>query len=171
MFSGIYKKGNISFYEVKGIIEQLLFDLGIKNIAFKNTKEGGIGASLYIKDTYLGEIEVLDSNLIDFELNFNTILKHVNYNKEYKAFAKNPPIIEDLTLVLEENIKTEDVQNEIIKQSELIVDVFLKDTYKNSRTFHITYQSQKNNLTKDDVLKIKEIIISSVEKKFKASVK
>ncbi len=170
MFSGIYKKDDVSFYEVKGTIEQLLSDLGINNISFKNTKDGGIGASLYLKDESLGQIEVLDSNLIDFELNFKIILKHASINREYVKFAKYPPIVEDLTLVLEQEVKTEDVINEIKKQDKIIVDVYLKDTYEQSRTFHITYQSQENNLTKEDILTIRTQIIKAVEKHFNAKI-
>ncbi len=170
MLSGVIKKDKINFYEVKGILEQLMADLGIKNLSFKNTKEGGIGSSLYIGKDYLGDIEVLDTNLIDFELNFKIILKNVNYNKEYKPFAKYPPIVEDLTLVLEENIKTENVINNIKKQNPLVADVYLKDTYKDSKTFHITYQNPESNLTKEEVSKIRELIISSVEKNFNAKI-
>ncbi|HYM64897.1 MAG TPA: phenylalanine--tRNA ligase subunit beta [Candidatus Sulfotelmatobacter sp.] len=170
MFSGVIKKDNANFYEVKGILEQVLYDLSIKNLSFKNSKSGGMGSSLYIEKDYLGEIEVLDTNLIDFELDFRVILKYSNYNKEYKPFFKYPPIVEDITLILEENTKTENIINDIKKQSLLIVDVVLKDVYKNSKTFHITYQNPDSNLTKDEVSKIRDSIISSLQKNFRAKI-
>lgn len=80
-FAGIVKKDKVSFYEVKGIIEQLCQDLGIKKITFKQSEKSGNGASAYIEDEYLGEIEILDSNLIDFELNFEVLIKHATLKK------------------------------------------------------------------------------------------
>lgn len=171
MLSGIVKKKNVNFYEVKGTIEQLFQDLGIKNIIFKKSNKAGIGASLYINKDYLGEIEVLDTNIIDFELSFQTILKHVTLKKEYKAFAKFPPIIEDLSIVTEPDIKTTDLIESIKSHSNLIVDVSLKDTYLSTRTFRIIYQDPEKNLTNEDVSKVRSKIISSLQKDFKATIR
>lgn len=169
-FAGIIKKEDVNFYEIKGLLEQLFKDLGIKDFSFKSAKNGGIGASLYLDKDYLGEIEMLDNNLIDFELDFKIILKHVRLSREYKPFAKYPPIVEDITITVEDNIKTQDIINEIKKQNILISEVSLKDTYKNSRTFHITYLNPESNLTKEEVSKIRETIISSLEKNFKVKI-
>nr|MBI5455380.1 phenylalanine--tRNA ligase subunit beta [Candidatus Levybacteria bacterium] len=169
--SGIIKKRHANFYEAKGIIEQLLFDIGIKNLIFKTSKKNAIGASLFIENTYLGEIEVLDTDLIDFELNFEIILNHATAKKEYKSFAKYPPIIEDLSVIVGNEVNTEALIEAIKSQSNLITDVSLNDTYLASRTFRIVYQDEEKNLTKDDVSKIRTQIISSLEKNFKAQIK
>lgn len=171
MLSGVLKKKNANFYEVKGVVEQLLQDLGIKNVLFKKSEKAGIGASLYINKNYLGEIEVLDTNIIDFELNFQEILKHATLKKEYKPFAKFPPIIEDLSVVTEPDIKTTDLIENIKSQSNLVVDVSLKDTYLSTRTFRIIYQDPEKNLTNEDVSKIRNKIISSLEKDFQAKIR
>lgn len=168
--SGVLEKPNSNFYEVKGIIEQLLSDLGIKNVNFKSSKKG-IGSSVYIDKDYVGEIEVLDTNLIDFELNFENILKYANLNKEFKPYAKFPPIVEDLSVVVDNNISTEQLLQIIKSQSILIVDVSLKDSYKNSRTFHIIYQDFEKNLTNDEVKNVREKIVSALKKDFDASIK
>lgn len=169
--SGIIKKNNASFYEIKGIIEQLLFDLGIKNLIFKTSQKNTIGASLFIENSYLGEVEVLDSNLIDFELDFKTILNHATQKKEYKSFAKYPPVIEDISLIVDNNVSTENLIKTIKSQSNLIIDVSLNDSYLASRTFRIIYQDEEKNLTKEDVSKIRTKIISSLEREFKAQIK
>ncbi len=47
-------------------------------------------SSLFIEKTYLGEIEVLDSNLIDFEINFETIAEALEKAKPfYSPFLVN----------------------------------------------------------------------------------
>ncbi|MCL5435279.1 MAG: phenylalanine--tRNA ligase subunit beta [Patescibacteria group bacterium] len=169
--AGVIKKTNASFYEVKGLIEQLLTDLGIRNLAFKNSQKGGLGASIYVEKEYLGEIEVLDDSLIDFEINFETVLKFANLKKEYKPLNKYPPLIEDISVVVDSDIKTEVLIAEIKKQSELITDVTLADKFGDSRTFHIVYQHPDKNLTNEDVAKIRKQIITSLKENFKASIK
>lgn len=171
MLSGIVKKKNASFYEVKGIIEQLLLDLGIKNVLFKKSEKAGIGSSVYLDKEYLGEVEVLDTNIVDFEINFELLLKYATAKKEYKPFAKFPPIIEDLSVVTAPNIITKDLTENIRSHSNLIVDVSLKDTYLSTRTFRIIYQDPEKNLTNEDVSKIRNKIISSLEKDFQAKIK
>ncbi|MCL6096456.1 MAG: phenylalanine--tRNA ligase subunit beta [Patescibacteria group bacterium] len=169
--AGVIKKTNASFYEIKGLIEQLLSDLGIRNPAFKSSQKGGLGSSIYIEKEYLGEIEVLDSNLIDFEINFETVLKFANLKKEYKPLSKYPQVTEDISVVVDDGIETEGLIAQIKKQSELISDVTLADKFKDSRTFHIVYQHPDRNLTNEDVAKIRKQIITSLKESFKASIK
>lgn len=171
MLAGVTKKTNVSFYEIKGLIEQLLADLGISNLVFKNSQKGGLGASIYIDKEYLGEIEVLDSFLIDFEINFNAILEHANLKKEYKPLNKYPFLTEDITVVIDDDVKTQDIITEIEKQSELISAVTFVDKFKNSRTFHIVYQHQDKNLTSEDVTEIRKNITSALKTSFKATIK
>ncbi|MEK7551573.1 MAG: phenylalanine--tRNA ligase subunit beta [Patescibacteria group bacterium] len=169
MLSGIISKKHASFYEVKGVIEQILGDAGIRNLVFKKSNKSSLGASIYIDKDYLGEIEVLDTNIVDFELNFDTILNHASNTKIFKPFAKFPPVIEDLSVIC--TFQTQDVINEIKNQSEKIVDVTLRDTYKDSRTFHIIYQDFEKNLTKEEVSKIRENVVKHLEKVFNATIK
>jgi phenylalanyl-tRNA synthetase beta chain len=169
--AGVIKKDKVSFYEIKGLIEQLCFDLGIKNLSIKQSEKAGNGASVYLDKEYLGEIEILDAQLIDFELNFALLLESASLKKEYKPLNKFPPIIEDLSVIVDVNIKTADIVKNIQSQSDLITDVSLKDSYKNSRTFHINYQDPQKNLTNQEVSKIREQIITSLKKEFKASVR
>lgn len=171
MLAGVIKKQNTSFYEVKGLLEELLTDLGIKNITFKNSEKGGLGASLYLNKEYLGEIEVLDNNLVDFEINFDLVRKFANVKKEYKALGKYPPVIEDISIVVNSEIKTESIIVLIQQQSDLITDVSLKDTFEDSRTFRIVYQDPEKNLTKEDIAPVRKNITASLKETFKAAIK
>ena len=119
----------------------------------------------------MGEIEILDAHLIDFELNFALLLKNASLKKEYQPLHKFPPIVEDLSIVVNADIKTEDIVSKIQSQSDLVSEVSLKDAYKNSRTFHINYQDPQKNLTNQEVSKIREKIIASLKKEFQASVR
>jgi phenylalanyl-tRNA synthetase beta chain len=169
--AGLIKKQKVNFFEVKGIVDQLLNDLGIKNANFKQSEKGGLGAAVFIGKEYLGEIEVLENNLVDFELNFQTILKHVSLKKKFKTFSKYPPILEDLAIIVDLDVPTSDILESIKNQSLLISDVYLLDQYDESRTFHITYLSEEKNLTASEVKEVREQIITNLQKTFNAKVK
>ncbi|MDP2638289.1 MAG: phenylalanine--tRNA ligase subunit beta [Candidatus Levybacteria bacterium] len=168
MLSGIIKKQKISFYETKGIVEQLLNDVGIKNISFEKTDNGGLEISVKIGSELLGNIEVLDENISDFELNFETIEKHANLTKIYKEIPKYPPVIEDVSLEVNPDITYENICSAIKNQSELISEISLIDTYQNTKTFRIKYQDYKKTLTNEEVSKIREKVLRSLKDKFNA---
>jgi phenylalanyl-tRNA synthetase beta subunit len=60
---------------------------------------------------------------------------------------------------------------DIKKADSLISDVTLLDSYQDTRTFHITYQSKTGNLTAEDIKPIREKILKMLSKKYQASLK
>lgn len=167
--SGIVKERHLNFFAVKGLIEGICEDLGIKNLVFKKSQKGGTGASIYLEKNYLGEIEVLNENIVDFELNLEIILEHANLKKIFVPFAKFPPITQDISLIT--TGETQEIINEIKSINKLIVDVTLLDTFENSRTFHIVFQDYEKNLTKEEVGEIRVKILEMLKSKFDAQIK
>ncbi len=160
-----------TFANAKGIVEQLLHELGIHNAIYRDSELGGIGASVYIGKESIGTIEVMESRLVTAELNFEKLLMHVTLKKVYKPLSKYPAITEDVSFLLPEEVKTGDVIEDIRLTDKLIVNIELLDVFENSRTFHVVYQDPERNLTTEDVSGIHKKIISSVEKKFKGKAK
>lgn len=171
MLAGIIKKPTISFFEVKGVIDQLFADFGVTSYSFKRKTTGGDGADIVIDGKRVGEIEILDDDIIDFELNFDALIAKASLSKVFTPLPKYPPVLEDISLVLEEDVQTGDVIDEIKKQSSLVHQVSLLDQYKDTRTFHIVYQHKEKNLTTDEVGEIRTKIIGNLEKKFSAKLK
>ncbi|RJQ37004.1 phenylalanine--tRNA ligase subunit beta [Candidatus Microgenomates bacterium] len=169
MLGGAIKKEKVSFYEIKGVIEQLLNDLGIKNMSFKQ-KDGGTGAQIYINKDFIGEIEILDENIADFELNFQKILNCVNLSKTYTPILKFPPVIEDISMILPKEVMFQEVVNVIKNQSDLIKEVNLFDTYENKKSFRIKYQDPQKTLTNEEVSKVREKVYQALEKELEAKV-
>ena len=60
---------------------------------------------------------------------------------------------------------------EIKKVSKLTVSIELIDSYKNTRTFRITYQSPRKTLTDKEVKKIREKIVRKLRTKFETKLK
>lgn len=169
--SGIMRKPKNSFYEVKGVIEQLLDDVGITNAVFKHLGEEKSGAVIFVNKAELGVIEILDDTTIDFELDLAVLLQNVKQKRTYIPPSKYPPIIEDIALIAPSETLTGDLIEAIAKQSNLIVDVTLLDKYHDTRTFHLVYQSNQKNLTNDDIKPIREKILQVIKEKFGAKLK
>jgi phenylalanyl-tRNA synthetase beta chain len=142
---------NKTYFEVKGLIEKIFEYLGIKDDPTKY-------------------IEILEEGIL-FELNYSEMLTKVNQNKTFVPLPKYPPVVEDLSLILEDNTKISDLINEIRNQSALIVNVSLLDQYENSKTFHIVYQHKDRNLTMDEISKIRVKILENLKKKFHINIK
>lgn len=171
MLAGIMKKPHADFYEARGLIEQVTTDLGITLLRFSPTTRGGVGADINIGRENIGSIEVLDEDLINFELNFEKLIKHASLKKTFMPLAKYPPIIEDLAFTVPEAVQTGDIIETIKKVSELIVTVTLLDKYQTTRTFHITYQDRQKNLTSEDAAKIRKKIQSTLKEKHRVELK
>ncbi len=169
--AGIIKKRDVTFFDGKGILEQLFNDLGIMDVNYKESEKNVTGASIYVKGRYLGELELLDEDIIDFEIDFNLLLSLVSLKKTYKPIGKYPAVFEDLAFTIKENVATSDIISEIKKQSDKIISVELLDQYKNTKTFHIAYQDLEKNLNSEDVKKIREKITTSIKEKFNAALK
>lgn len=182
--AGVVYKPRVTFYEVKGIIEQLLLDLGIKNIRFRQSSKGGRGSDVLIGKDSLGEIEFLENDLINFEFDFATILKNASLKKIYRALKKFPPIVEDVTLIVSKDVTYEEIESFILKENSLITDVSLVGTYENTKkalafknyvyeskiTFRIKYQDAAKNLRNEEVKPIREKLYKALEKEFNAKI-
>jgi phenylalanyl-tRNA synthetase beta chain len=140
-----------SFFEIKGLLEEIFDRLGVKEDPTKF-------------------IQILEEGIF-FELNYSDLLKKMNPNMAFKPLPKYPPIVEDLSIVTDENVKTSDLIYDIRKQSPLIANVSLLDQFKNSRTFHIIYQHKERNLTTGETTIIREKILENLKKKFNAELK
>lgn len=168
--AGAVKQENVFFFEVKGIIEQLFTDLGIKDFKFRKKESGGDGAEISIGKEDLGTIEILEKNIIDFELDFEAILKYATLKKTYKPLAKFPPIIEDLRIEALPDTTYEQIVSIIKGASSLVVSILLLDVYENKRTFRITYQHPSRNLTNEEIAYEREKISSALLKSLKVKI-
>ena len=179
------------FFQVKGIIEALLAELGITHYNFtsyqlKKTFYGKIfhpfrTAEITIGQDSLGIVGEINpiilarfgikGRVVVFDLDFNELVKYATTTKKYTPVPKYPAIIEDLAFVVpEKTLVGEMIQ--LIKSTSLIIQsVELLDSYKDTRTFRITYQSEKKTLSDKEIEKIRKKIIEAISKKFRAKIK
>lgn len=170
MLCGLIKQKGISFFTIKGLIEQLCRDLGV-TVTFEALSQPGLETKVLVDKKEIGNIEVLDETLINFELNFEKLIQRATLKKTYKPLQKYPPIIEDIAFIIDESIPTGTIIETIQKTNTMISEVSLLDRYQDTRTFHIHYQDKEKNLTSEDAVKIREEIVKTLSKDFKASLK
>jgi len=106
-----------------------------------------------------------------FDLDFQELTNLATTAKKYSPIPKYPAIVEDLAFVVPKKTLVGELIEEIKKVSQLINLVELIDSYKNTRTFRISYQSPKKTLTDKEAKKMRKKIIGVVTKKFGAKLK
>ncbi len=166
------------FYQVKGVVEALLQQLGINKLQFKTiTPEPAWleQASVYAQGKLLGQIGYLNPKLCaNFEiknkvtaayLDFDQIANLATKVKKYHPIAKYPPIIEDLSFALNPQTTFAQLKKTIKSTNKLVHQIELVDTYKNNLTLRIFYLDPSKNLTDKKVAQIRKKIITKVMEK------
>jgi phenylalanyl-tRNA synthetase beta chain len=180
-----------SFVKIKGIVESLLEELGIKEIKIKpyqlqktfygkifhpscraeiNFKKNSLGVFGQIKKGLALKFG-LEEKIFIFDLDFTQILKDANEIKKYQAIPKYPPIIEDLSLVVPEKTFVGEIIEVIKNNSPIIKSVEMIDSFENIRTFRVNYQHVRKTLTDKEVEKIRNKIIKDLKDKLKIQLK
>lgn len=173
----------LDFYQLKGLLIELLKQLGIIDFEIIPVTDQSIEpfwqketmALIYHKKDQLGvfgQIKNLRSlfstetfGFLGFDLNLEKMTFLANENKIYLPIPKFPPIIEDLSFVFPERTPVGPIIQLIKAIDRLVNTVELIDLFEETRTFRITYQHPDKNLTDEEVKKIREKIIKLFEKK------
>lgn len=166
--AGVIRGNSATFYDVKGVLEQLFKVLGIEKYSFSKKEDGIEGAICKINGKNVGTIEVEEE--IAFELDLSEILKHAKLNKKYIEPSKFPESIEDVRVVISPHYTFHEIESEIEKIDERVKNVSLLDVYENKKTFRITYLDRTKNLTNEEITKIREKVYKILETKFKATI-
>lgn len=182
---GMY--GNVDYFDLKGLVENILDTLGINNPSFQResnnpTFHPGKTAALYVKKDLvgtLGEIHPDVSENYGVEercyiavLNLDMLINLSNMDKSYKPLPKYPAVTRDLAIIVDEDILVQQIEDIIRKQgSNMIESVVLFDVYKGSQiaegkksvAYSLTYRLDHKTLTDAEVNKVHDKIIRSLE--------
>lgn len=183
-----------SFYELKGVVEALMRELGISDINYKVPKSSQdflgtwnhfwhpqqtislnkIGKNL----GYVGKIHPYLSNSFQIKndlylavLNVELLAQIAKPSKKYTPILVYPAVIEDITIQYPTHTYIALIISEIYRTSSLIRNVNLLDRYNNAVTLRITYQNEKRNITNDEVKSIRLQVLQNLKEKFKARLK
>lgn len=185
--SGINTKVNVDFYYLKGIIENLLDYLGYKN-RYDFTIDANIdelhpyqNANIIVNGKNMGFIgklhpSISKSDIYVAEINLTNLRNFKTGKMKFKEINKYPSIIKDVSFILNNNITSKEIINDIKKNSSRILsEVKVYDEYKldneKSLTFTLTFMNENRTLTEEEVMEVFNKIIDAITKKYKARVK
>ena len=177
------------FYVIKGIVENLLDYLGLKNrysfvISTEENLHPGISADIILDRQKVGfigrvhpklekdEIYVLELS-ID-KLNIKT--KQV----KFKPASKLPSITKDLAFIVDKNVTSEEVEKLIKKSgSRMLTNIEVFDVYtgenvdkdKKSIAYKLTFTDMDKTLTDEEVMNVFNKIIDDVTSKMDAKLR
>lgn len=192
LMSGVYTEGlnkeKITFYHIKGILEELLDSLGfngrytlmVKNLP--NELHPGSSALVNLNGSDIGYIGKVHPNLCKddvyvMELNLDLVEKYHTKSLEYKEISKYPNVVKDLAFIVNDDITNEMLVKEIKKSAgKYLVNIELFDLYKGEKlqdnqkslAYNLTFNDKDNTLTDDVVMPIFNKVIDDITKKFNA---
>jgi len=182
---GMY--GNVDYLDLKGVVENVIDSLGMKNISFKRESENptyhpGKTSNLYVKRELIGVVGEIHPSVLDnyeveqrcyiAELNLDILYKYADLNKKYSALPKFPAVTRDIALIVDEEVLVQDIEDVIVKQGGNILEsTKLFDVYKGKQiaegkksiAYAIVYRREDKTLTDEEVNKVHEKILRSLE--------
>ncbi|GIM28692.1 phenylalanine--tRNA ligase beta subunit [Clostridium polyendosporum] len=190
---GLY--GEVDYLDLKGVVENLFDALGINKCTYKRQNENatyhpGKTAEVFVgKDrvAILGEIhpDVMDNYGIEAlcyvaEIDLDVVYSNANIIKYYKPLPKFPAVTRDIALLVDDEILVQEINETIRKAGGNIVEsVNLFDVYKGKQipegkksiAYAIAYRDEKKTLTDNEVNKVHEKILRSLEYKLGAQLR
>ena len=183
---GMYGK-DFDYFSMKGIIESVFEVLGINFMLERETESfyhPGKSARIILGKSSLGRFgsihpQVLKNYGIDIELfigelNLDKIFEFYKCNKKYKEVPKYPSVSFDLSLVIDENILSQDIEKIIKSNSGNILErLQIFDVYKGpqipenkkSISYNIIFRDKSKTLKDSDVNGVIQKILEALKNK------
>ncbi|MFL0251695.1 phenylalanine--tRNA ligase subunit beta [Clostridium neuense] len=182
---GMY--GGVDYFDLKGIIENLLEILGIKNVAYVRESENptfhpGKTALVMLKNKCLGVIGEIHPDVAEnyeveercyiAELNLDELIENAATKKEYEPIPKFPAVTRDMAVIVDENILVQQIEDIIKRQGSSILESYkLFDVYKGKQVpegkksvaYSITYRDKNKTLTEKEVEKVHNKIVNTLK--------
>lgn len=190
---GMY--GDCDYLDLKGVVENIVDGLGLKNSKYERESENisfhpGKTAKLVIGKAVvgtLGEVHLavsenygLDVPCFVAQLDLDTLYENSNMNKKYKPLPKFPAVTRDIALLVEDAILVQEIEETIRKAGgNLVEKVELFDIYKGKQiqegkksiAYAICYRDENKTLKDEEVNKVHEKILRSLEYKLGATLR
>ncbi|MEG2353813.1 MAG: phenylalanine--tRNA ligase subunit beta [Clostridium sp.] len=187
---GIY--GGVDYLNLKGIVENLLDNLGVKNPSFRR-EEGnpsfhpGKTASLYVRNKFVGVIGEVHPDVAEnfdieersyiAELDLDLLYEASNLEKKYKALPKFPAVTRDIAILVDDTVLVQEI-DEIIRKAggNILESIKLFDVYKGKQipedkksiAYALVYRAEGKTLKDEEVGKVHDKILRSLEHKLGA---
>ncbi|MGM9834938.1 MAG: phenylalanine--tRNA ligase subunit beta [Bacilli bacterium] len=180
----------VDFYYIKGIMEELLYFLGfegryslLKNDYIPQELHPGISAAINVNGNNVGIIGKLHPSISKedvyvMEINLTKLLSNKTGKMKFKEISKYPGIVKDVAFVIDNDIESDTIRNQIKKSGGKLLDkIEIFDIYneiepgKKSIAYKLTFKDSTKTLLETDVMEIFNKIISDVETKTNAKLR
>jgi len=184
-------KEPLDFFDAKGVVENILSQLGPK-VSFENSDDEGllpgVGANIIVGDDrigILGELHPkvaqafeLSNTICLIEIDLEKLLTKITGIKEYQPIPRFPSVTRDIALVVDEQVSYRTMGN-IIQSFPLVTQITLFDLYrgeqiaegKKSFAIRIIYQSPRHTLTDEEVDQIQEQMLARLHQELGATLR
>ncbi len=190
---GMY--GGCDFYDMKGIVEELLDALKIKDADYvpeieNTTFHPGRCANL-VKDGkkigVFGEVHPtvsknfgVDTRVYICELDLNTLISFYSDSVKYKQLPKYPAVSRDIAMLIDDNINVSKIEKIIKKNAGNILEGYtLFDVYKGSQipegkksvAYSVTFRADDRTLTDDEISAVFDKILAGLKEQLGAELR
>ncbi len=177
-------KKEVSIFEMKGLVDELLEQLGLVDrhysdlnfeIPFLSQRESLRIESDHCVIGYIGSVRGSGARQSIAEIDLDKLLKLVEGEKEYRPLSKFPSIMRDISLLVTRDIRVDKIMELIeIAAPKYLDDVDLVDFYEDEKlgenmkslTFRLVFLAEDRTLTDEEVdkemQKISSILIKDL---------
>ncbi|MGL4761574.1 MAG: phenylalanine--tRNA ligase subunit beta [Sarcina sp.] len=191
---GMY--GDVDYFDLKGVVENLIEALGITKFSFKRESENpsyhpGKTAILTVGKNVevgvLGEVhpDVTENYGVDtlaytVELDLDKLYAAANTEKSYSVIAKFPAVTRDIAMLVDDEVLVADIEDAIKRAGQPLVEsIKLFDVYKGEQipegkksvAYAIVYRDPKKTLDEKSVGKVHDKILRALEHKLSAELR
>jgi phenylalanyl-tRNA synthetase beta chain len=181
-------KEKLDFFDAKGVVENLLNQLGLK-ASFDIGADGMLfqrrGADIIVEDDKVGIVGDVHPRVVQafelsdavclIEIDLEKVLARITGTKEYQPIPRFPSVTRDIALVVDEQASYRRAE-EIIQSFPLVKQVTLFDLYrgeqipegKKSFAIRIIHQSPKHTLTDEEVDQTQEQMLAKLHQELGA---
>ena len=189
------KEIKCDFYDLKGVVEELLMGMGIVNTTFTSMPpescfytKPGYSALIFVENDLTGLVGEIHPKVLHnydlkqtafiFELNFDQLTTLMPDTKSAQPIPKFPATSRDITLIINKNIEAFKILKSVENLDEELVDnIYLFDVFegdpipagKKSISVRITYRSSNETLEDDKVNHIHKNITDRLIEDFDAT--
>ncbi len=183
------KQRSTSFYDVKGVVESVLFKIHcMNNITFRLSNQpyykNDSAADIFLEDKKIGSCGIIkddvlhsydiDAPVLLFDIDMSNIISLYNEKEiHFEEIVKYPPVLRDIAVIAPSDIEVATIEHAIKSvDPKMIKDVQLFDVYTGkqvkqgcrSLAFNITFQSETSTLTDRYVDKLFDNIVSKLSR-------
>jgi phenylalanyl-tRNA synthetase beta chain len=188
------KQEETGFYNIKGIVEELLERLKIENVSYTGLSveeclytRKGYSAKIVVGDVQIGLIGKIKTEVKEnydlkqdayiFEISYEKLLAAVPESLQTAILPKFPSVTRDITMIVAKDLEAGDIIKEFRGFKEkLFESVRISDLYegenipegKKSLSFRLTYRSETTTLKDKKVNKVHGNISKHIIEKFNA---